>query len=147
MPIIEWNVNLLVGIQEIDRQHKHLVQSLNDNYDRFREGTEIDTSFLQELTDYSAHHFACEEGWMEKTSYPKLAAHKEEHGLFTSRISEFKKEHKRNASVSVELIWFLCNWVTHHIQETDAEFGRFVDVHNIRRTRAEIARRGEIDTL
>jgi len=133
MPIVEWNVNLLIGIQEIDRQHKHLVELLNENYDQFREGTDINPSFLQELVDFSTHHFACEEGWMKKTSYPKLAAHREEHDLFTSRISEFSKEQKRNANISVELIWFLCNWVTHHIRETDAEFGRFVDIHNIRK--------------
>jgi len=136
MPIIEWNVNFLVGIQEIDRHHKHLVNSLNEAYDRFREGKEIELSFLQELVDYAAHHFACEESWMKKTSYPNLAAHQEEHALFTSRVCEFKREYKRNARISVELLWFLCNWVTHHIRETDAEFGRFVDVHKIRSRRA-----------
>lgn len=141
MPIIEWNVNLLVGIQEIDRQHKQLVQWLNDNYDLFREGAEMEGTFLHELLDYSVHHFSCEEGWMRKTSYPNFVAHKEEHELFTRRIIEFKKEQQRNANVSVELIWFLCNWVTHHIRETDAEFGRFIDVHNIRKSRAEIASR------
>ena len=138
MPIIEWNVSFLLGIQEIDRHHKHLVQSLNKTYDQFKEGTEIDLSFLEELIDYSAHHFGCEEGWMKKTSYPKLAAHKEEHELFTSRVFEFKKDYKRNENISVELLWFLCNWVTHHIRETDAEFGRFVDVQNIRRSRAKM---------
>ncbi|BCG46705.1 Hemerythrin domain protein [Citrifermentans bremense] len=131
MPIIQWNVNLLVGIQEIDRQHKHLVQSLNRAYDEFREGKEIELAFLQELIDYAARHFSCEEQWMKKTGYPKLEAHREEHAHFTGRVVEFKKELKGNGKVSVELLWFLCNWVTHHIGETDVEFGRFFDVHNI----------------
>lgn len=132
MPIIQWNVNLLVGIQEIDRQHEHLVQSLNKAYDEFREGKEIELSFLQELIDYAAHHFSCEELWMKKTGYPKLESHREEHAHFAGRVAEFKKELVGNGRVSVELLWFLCNWVTHHIGETDVEFGRFVDVHNIR---------------
>uniref|UniRef100_C6E4Z4 Hemerythrin-like metal-binding protein n=1 Tax=Geobacter sp. (strain M21) TaxID=443144 RepID=C6E4Z4_GEOSM len=132
MPIIQWNVNLLVGIQEIDLHHKQLVQSLNTTYDEFREGKEIELSFLQELIDYAAHHFTCEEQWMKKMGYPKLEAHREEHALFASRIDDFRKGLKGNGKVSVELLWFLCNWVTHHIGESDAEFGRFVDVHNIR---------------
>lgn len=133
MPIIEWNVNFLVGIPEIDRQHKELVECLNRTYDEFREGCPIDISFLQKLSDFSAEHFICEEGWMKKMSYPKLAAHKEEHELFTSRIQEFARDFQHNANSSVELLWFLCNWVTHHIRETDADFGRFIDVHAIRR--------------
>ena len=136
MPIIEWNVNFLVGIQEIDRHHQHLVNSLNETYDQFREGKEIQPSFLQELVDHSDHRFPCEESWMVMTSYPKIAAHQEEHAIFTGRVFEFKKEHKLNAQVSAELLWFLCNWVTHHIRETDAEFGRYVDLHNIRTRKA-----------
>ena len=136
MPIIEWNVSFLVGIQEIDRHHKDLVASLNRTYDQFREGTEVDLAFLQELIGFSTRLFSCEESWMTKTAYPKFAAHQDEHALFTSRVLEFKQEYEHNANVSVELLWFLCNWVTHHIRQTDAEFGRFIDVQNIRRSRA-----------
>lgn len=125
MPIIEWKDCYLVGIQEIDLHHKDLVQSLNKNYDRFREGAELEVSLLQELLDYSVHHLRCEEGWMEKTSYPKLASHMEEHRQFSSKISELKKQ-SLNAYTSIELLWFLCNWVTHHMGETDAEFGKFI---------------------
>lgn len=139
MPIIKWNVDLLVGIQEIDQQHKYLVEILNRNYDEFREGTSLDPAFLQELAAFSSDHFACEEGWMKKTSYPKFSLHREEHDLFRSRISEFSKEQRGNPDISVELLWFLCNWVTHHIRETDAEFGRYVDLHKIRKSSAELA--------
>lgn len=131
MPIIEWKMEYQVGIQEIDRHHKSMVKSLNKSYDQFREGREVEATYLQELLDYAAHHFTCEEGWMKKTRYPHLAEHQAEHALFTGKILNFKKEYKRRSRVSVELLWFLCNWVTHHIGGTDAEFGRFVDLQHL----------------
>ena len=133
MPIVEWNISFLLGIHEIDQHHRQLVQLLNKTYDEFREGINIKQSVVEELVDFATDHFACEESLMTETSYPKLAEHKEEHELFACRVLEFQKNHKHNSNNSVDLLWFLCNWVTHHIRETDAEFGRFVDVVNIRK--------------
>lgn len=133
MPIIEWNVRYLVGIREIDQHHKHLVELLNRTYDEFRGGANIELAVVDELVDYAGYHFACEERWMAESSYPKLSEHKEEHALFTSRIVEFQSKYRRNESVSVEVLWFLCNWVTHHILETDAKFGQFIEIQNIRK--------------
>jgi hemerythrin len=48
-------------------------------------------------------------------------------------VLELQKNYHQKANVSIELLWFLCNWVTHHIKETDAELGRFLDIVNIRR--------------
>lgn len=138
MPIIEWNESVTVGVPEIDQHHQELVQSLNRAYDQFREGGAIDLSFLQELVDDSARHFACEEGWMKKTSYPQMAAHLKEHELFTARMLELQKNQRRDALFSVELLWFLCNWVTHHMRETDLELGQYLGGRQPRKTRASM---------
>jgi len=130
---MQWNVRYLVGIQEIDQHHKHLVELLNKTYDEFREGAEIEKSTIDELVDFSGYHFSYEERLMVELSYPKLDQHKKEHELFTLRILEFQNKYTRHKNISVEILWFLCNWVTHHILETDAEFGNFVDLHNIRK--------------
>src|SRR6185369_7007438 len=112
---------------------KHLVELLNKTYDEFREGAEIEKSTIDELVDFSGYHFSYEERLMVELSYPKLDQHKKEHELFTLRILEFQNKYTRHKNISVEILWFLCNWVTHHILETDAEFGNFVDLHNIRK--------------
>ncbi|HBG06424.1 MAG: hemerythrin [Geobacteraceae bacterium GWC2_58_44] len=138
MPIIEWNVSYLLGIHEIDQHHEHLVQLINKAYDQFRCGADIEPSFVDELVDYAGMHFACEEGWMTESSYPKFVEHKEEHKLFNCRILELQNKSKTSSGISVELLWFLCNWVTHHMRETDAEFGRYVDLRNIRKRTGRI---------
>ena len=128
MPIIQWNTGFLIGIQEVD--HQHLVQLLNRVYDEFRGGANIEQSVLRELLSKAADHFVHEERLMAESSYPKIVEHTEEHELFSCRISDSTNNYKKNERISVELLWFLCNWVTHHIRETDAEFGRFPDVRN-----------------
>ena len=131
MPIIEWNIGYLLGIKEIDDRHKQLVQLLNDTYDEFKGGKSISPSILQELVDYADYVFNFEENLMQEIAYTDYEEHKKEHESFTTRIAGFRDASKQNKNLSIELLWFLCNWVTHHIRETDAEFGRFVDVHSL----------------
>ena len=139
MPIIDWNVSFMLGIQELDGHHKHLVKLLNAAYDDFREGVNIDKSKLDELVDYAAFHFAVEESLMLETQYPDIPSHKAEHETFTGRLLDFKKNFNQRRDVSVELLWFLCNWVTHHVRVTDAAFGHHIDVHNINKKMARAA--------
>jgi len=131
MPIVEWDVTYILGIQEIDQQHKTMVELLNKSYDEFRAGARIEQSVIEQLIEFSETHFACEERLMAETSYPGLTDHREEHKIFIRRMKEFKKSYKPTADASVEILWFLCNWVTHHIRETDAKFGRFMDIENV----------------
>jgi hemerythrin len=134
MPIVEWNYNFLLGIQEIDQHHKHLVALLNRTHDDFVQKRDVAHlgPVIDELISYSQYHFECEERWMAETSYPEIASHKEEHEIFRKRVLEFKASYQQNVTFSVEILSFLGNWITHHILETDIKFGHFVDVQNIR---------------
>jgi hemerythrin len=131
MPIIEWNAGFLLGHPEIDQQREHLVELLNRTYDDFRGGINIEPSVLDELIDYATKNFALEESWLTEISYPELAGHKGEHQLFVARVLEFKKSLKPNGNNSVEILWFLCNWVTHHLGETDAKLESFIGARKI----------------
>lgn len=133
MPVIRWNINLAIGIKEIDQHHKHLIDFLNATYDASRNGVPAENMsyLIEELLEYADEHFASEERLMEEAGYPGLAQHKEEHEIFTVRAKEL---HARNdVLAAVEIITFLSNWVSHHILNTDARFGRFLDEQNLRK--------------
>jgi hemerythrin len=134
MPVIVWNYRFLLGIQEIDQHHKHLVDLLNKTYNEFTERKAVGYlgCVIDELVDYSHYHFDCEERWMIETSYPDLEIHRAEHEIFAKRAAEFKLTHQQNDTY-VEILSFLSNWVTHHILETDVKFGSFIDVQRIRK--------------
>lgn len=126
MPIIQWNAALCPGIPEIDQHHKRLVLLVNDAYDEFREGRALSPSLLDELVTCCSEHFWYEESLMAEACYHKLAAHQAEHELFSCRLTGLRNGFKGDISHSIELLWFLCNWVTHHLRETDADFGHFL---------------------
>ncbi|HJV67434.1 MAG TPA: bacteriohemerythrin [Geomonas sp.] len=137
MPIIEWNVTLLLGIPKIDKHHQQLVQVLNDTYHGFRDGIEITLPVMEEIITSSSRNFIFEEALMAETRYPKLAQHKNEHAIFSRRIQELQNNLRQDRKITIELVWFLCNWVSHHIRETDAEFGRFMDGVRMRKRAGE----------
>ena len=141
MPIFEWNDSYSVGIDEIDRHHRQLVQLLNDTYDAFSEGSHREKlgGILDELIDYATYHFACEERWMEESSYPELPAHRGEHARFIDRVVEIQKDfHAERSHLTLEVLSFLKNWLTSHILRNDGAYGRFVAA-GARRPGAEIS--------
>jgi hemerythrin len=52
MSKLEWNINFMLGIQEIDEHHEHLFELLNFGYDKFEAGHNIGLLVVAELVDY-----------------------------------------------------------------------------------------------
>jgi hemerythrin len=129
MPIVEWSETFSVGIGEIDQHHRHLMDLLNKLYDDFSEGSAAKDlgPVLDELVDYATYHFSCEERWMTQSSYPKLPEHRGEHERFIRRVNEIQKDFLNTGTrVYLETLTFVKNWLTNHILQTDAEYGRYI---------------------
>lgn len=127
--VVEWNDELSVGIQEIDEQHKILVNLLNDLNIAITEhhGTQESQRILAELIDYTRIHFAVEESLMRILDYPNYEIHKEHHELLIQQIHQLNdkltNDHK---AISFELLHFLKKWLTKHIMEEDKEYTPFL---------------------
>lgn len=134
MPVVEWNINFVLGIKDIDQHHRHLVNLLNESYADLKSGAPAEKvqSVVNELVNYANYHFACEERLMTATSYPDFIEHKKEHDMFTRQAVDFQAGFKDGSVPAVAVLSFLSNWITHHILQTDVKFGMFVDAHNIR---------------
>lgn len=129
MPILEWNDSLILGIKKFDEHHLHLVELLNDLYDRFkaRDTGERIGSVLDELIFYATYHFNCEESMMAELAYPDYEIHIGEHQRFIKRVLEIQQNfHNSKINVTFEVLSFLKNWLTNHILDTDVKFGAFV---------------------
>ena len=128
MPLIEWQSTFILGIDEFDTHHKHLVWLLNTAYDNYNSGASRDALglILDELIDYTVYHFGCEELWMDKLSYPVFSEHKDEHSSFKTKILNFRDDfHSGNIELSSELLAFLLKWLSDHILVTDAKYARY----------------------
>ena len=133
---IAWTPALSVGIEEIDNQHKDLLQHVSVFFRRLGNGKgpeEIATLFGF-LEDYVQTHFSCEEKYMTKFyagghGYEEEQAHRAEHRAFVRDFTAFKEEILENGAsplLVAEFQKWIANWLVGHIGKTDKGLGRFL---------------------
>lgn len=130
LPLVEWSQELSVNIEEVDAQHKKLVAMLNGLYEAMGAGTGKETlrRILDGLAEYAVYHFATEENLFDTYDYPEKAHHKAQHAEFVERVSDFKERFASGERLlSIDVLKFIADWLTEHIQGSDKEFGPFLN--------------------
>jgi hemerythrin len=129
MVFVEWSEKLSVGMPEIDDQHKELISILNRLHAAMSEGKGkvVLKDTLADLADYTVTHFYTEERYMARYRYPKLAEHKAEHEAFVSKVKKFQLDFEAgNATMSIDLMKFIKDWLVTHITGTDMQMGAVI---------------------
>jgi hemerythrin len=116
----------VVGIEEHDREHQEILDTINAIQNVLcAKGTEatkrrIVRAALDSVVTYMRNHFAVEENLMKESAYPGYLKHKEEHESFLTKVEVMQgKMHVISLMPSVESLNMLCNWLHHHILESD----------------------------
>lgn len=125
MALFEWKDSYSVGIESIDEDHKGLINIINELFDAVSHGKAKEhlSGVLAKLIDYTKIHFKREETYFEKTNYPLLEEHKQQHDAFIVRINNLQKDFdKMNLTISVELLKFLTDWLVNHILSVDRKY-------------------------
>lgn len=127
---IEWDSKYDVGIEAVDKQHRHLVDLMNDLYDAcLGEKLELDQKFkdvMKELVDYVMVHFKDEEKIMEAINYPNLKEHKQTHeGFIKEMLSSVSAYTNGKQLVPNSFVRFLRDWLFNHILIDDKEWARY----------------------
>lgn len=120
-----WNEELSVDIPEIDEEHKHLIDLINQLHDAMSQGRGKQqlALILNELIDYAKTHFAHEERLMTQANFRGLASHKREHDFFARKIAELRKRFAEGElAITVEVSNFLKDWVIHHVRGVDKSY-------------------------
>jgi hemerythrin len=128
MSIYDWNDRFSIDIPQIDQHHQHLFFLLNKTYNSYIRFADEDLNPLFiELIGYATYHFSAEEKFMEESKFPGLEGQKKEHAMFSEKIVEMHKEYQNGKkSLALELLSFLYTWLSAHILQSDAEYGRFI---------------------
>ncbi|PLX78432.1 MAG: hemerythrin [Desulfuromonas sp.] len=128
---ITWNEKLSVGHDLIDDQHKELFKRYDSLIDACKSGkgkAEI-RPMLDFLLEYVNRHFAEEERFMLRLSYPDREEHLRQHREFLNKVTEASAElDEKGATVSVvtSISHTTFNWLIRHVRQTDVELGRFI---------------------
>jgi len=125
--IFPWNTYFEVGVDETDKQHRKLVEIINEicscalstkNYEET-----IDDLFVK-LIDYSKYHFDWEEQYYQDNNLPGelFDAHQGNHGKLIAQILSLKTKYDQDVNKDTnleEILTTLVLWLTHHILEDD----------------------------
>jgi hemerythrin len=124
-----WNVDLSVGVAEIDEEHRELqflIQRLQLAMSQDNSSNEI-LLILTSLADHALTHFSTEESHFLETDYPKADFHAQEHRRFERKINQFKRAYEAgNTQIADQIFSHLCDWLAKHIEGTDKEFAAFL---------------------
>jgi hemerythrin len=129
MPIVKWGDELSVKSNEIDEQHKKLLDIINDLFDAMSKGRGRDVlgGIIDRLMDYTKYHFSTEERLMVSNDYIGYISHKAEHAQLIQKVVEIEQEFKGgNSMLSIRLLNFLEDWLLKHIKSTDKKLGGFL---------------------
>ena len=128
MEKICWKDEYSVGVEKIDRQHRHLFEIINKLIDR--SGSSSDSKLvsetLTEMLNYAKEHFTTEEELMQEYGYPEIESHKEQHIYFFKATAELSiNALNKQSMVSREIVEFLKLWLTLHILKCDMKYKEF----------------------
>ncbi len=130
--IFPWNRNFETGIDDIDQQHKVLVNILNRLAWHFASDTSELTpdQILDELLTYAAFHFEYEEAiWNKTLSEAAMAkSHRESHQMFFAQVEELRNSREPQEEVLTRLFDFLTRWLAFHILESDRRMALTVEL-------------------
>lgn len=130
----EWKERYSLNIDEIDKQHKRLMEIgknayeiaiINDGYDRYDEIMKI----IDELLAYTKYHFSYEENMLKNYNYEHIHSQEEEHLFYVDRIRELGSREDiddNQRKTLLEIIDFLSQWISSHIMLADREYAIYL---------------------
>ncbi len=124
---MEWKQEHSIGIQEIDDQHKKLIEiivSIERAIELQRGWREI-VYGLVDLKVYAKRHFEFEEALMRMYGFNEAARHTEEHQYFFTRLAEIESKSIYDLAES-ELLKFLRDWLKNHILGEDRGYAEHI---------------------
>ena len=122
MSTFAWNDSYSVGNAEIDSHHQRLFDIFSRLYGQSLDHDDLQAfaAIVKELGSYAKYHFKIEEGYMCTVRFDDIERHVCMHNYFNSRVSDINRRlAEGNIEACRELIFFLGNWLKHHVIEED----------------------------
>jgi hemerythrin len=126
---VVWQESLSVGVEEIDLQHKLLIEKYNAFFTAYSEG-QADKEVIRLfgfLEGYVATHFADEEKLQKRIGFPDYLKHREQHQELTRKVAEFKERLEKGGpdpALIASAGLLLTGWLIEHISIMDRAIGR-----------------------
>jgi len=123
MAQIEWKDEFSLGNAAIDKDHRQLIEQINQLYDQFAmpmDAPAIESLLVELQADISAH-FALEELLMEQSNYAEFEAHRQDHDNLLDQINDLIFQFEEDPEKGRRLLKStLSDWFSNHFNTFDA---------------------------
>ncbi len=126
---IQWSESYSVGNQELDRQHQHILDLINQVVEILQtdtkeseESTMEVMSRLMRLYEVGQQHFYFEEIYLSRTDYDDLKGQQRSHNGYTDRLLRALSEGIASEERRNKLVAFLLEWWNNHILVDDMAY-------------------------
>ncbi len=129
MTLVEWSDGFLTGIEELDGQHKKIVELIKiiSKEDNIKDYSEEVNSALKELIEQATINFQKEEELMEQYEYREFQTHRDHHSKIIERIKAIQNMYsKHELRVITNLSSPLKNWFMEDLIEEDKKLSEFL---------------------
>ena len=128
---MEWFEQLATGVEEIDNQHKELIDRVNRVLAACtrQEGREAVKEALESMGSYAIELFRIEERIQRKNEYPNYTAHRDAHDEFVCMLQElfaYFDEEGPSSHVVMMVNETLTNWLIQHFLSLDKDALEYV---------------------
>lgn len=135
---IIWNNDYDTGVEDIDDQHRILVNTINEAQEKLDADSSLQAleDITKDLLSYALYHFETEEEMMQEHNYKghsqeEYEAHMKQHRDFSAQVVAVRESIKAgNPMPKDDLIAFLTNWLINHINKTDKKLAAFLNQQN-----------------
>ncbi|WP_026895879.1 bacteriohemerythrin [Clostridiisalibacter paucivorans] len=129
--MIRWDDSLILGVAEIDSQHKKLFEETYELLDMCSKGTgkSVIEGKIAFLKKYVIEHFESEERLHRKYNYPNTSEHKNAYKIFIEKVKTVEKDFaksRQTSSVLINVNRIMNRWFLEHIKRTDKAFVEYM---------------------
>lgn len=128
-----WKDSYLIGVEQLDAQHKQLVLTLQDLLDSLQGGganaVEASKHTIDFLKSFVVVHFGAEEMYQQDIGFPLYEEHKKLHEDFIVRVREMEFELMRcgySRPAMEKLAKMLTKWWIWHIVKEDKKMAAYI---------------------
>jgi len=128
-PLLSWSDKFSVGVDEIDRQHKHMMRLINNIDEVLVKGGNYEsiTPIVSELVDYAKTHFSYEEKLLKANNCPEFERHQKSHIQLHKELTDWQEKLKNcNPDMLKEMMTILRLWFPGHILSADKKHAEYL---------------------
>lgn len=132
MALFNWAEAYSVNVPELDRQHRGLMDLINELHDGIATGkprAELDP-ILERLISFTHSHFQSEEWFLRECKYPAYLEHVAEHEELLRKLQQMQNDLKMGRiRMSLSVKEFLNSCVRHHLEGGDHNYVEWLTEH------------------